>query len=108
MIVWWEYALIAAIFAGILAVAVYGGQSYYRVKVQKWIGGAIGNFMTNLAHQAATEEGGEAAPGSLNLPVIGKIDPATIKSIAEILKVVQSLGFLKGTGGGGGNPFLKP
>ncbi len=78
-------------------------------KAEQWMGGAIGRFMTNLAKQAAEEEGSEGAGGggggALNIGGF-KIDSGTIRSIAEILKVVQSLGFLKG-GGGGTNPFLK-
>ncbi len=77
-------------------------------RAEVWMGGAIGRFMTNLAKQAA-EEGEEGTPGggggALNIGGF-KIDSGTIQSIAEILKVVQSLGFLKG-GGGGTNPFLK-
>ncbi len=78
-------------------------------KAEIWMGGAIGRFMTNLAKQAA-EEGEKGTPGggggALNIGGF-KIDSGTIQSIAEILKVVQSLGFLKGGGGGGTNPFLK-
>ncbi len=110
VLIWYEYVLITAIFAGILSLGGYLAFKWSRVRVQKWIGGAIGNFMTNLANQAAAEEGGEAAPGGGSTLNLGgfKIDPATIRSIAEILKVVQSLGFFKGTGEGGVNPFLKP
>ncbi len=77
-------------------------------KAEVWMGGAIGRFMTNLAKQAA-EEGEEGTPGGGGALNIGgfKIDSGTIQSIAEILKVVQSLGFLKGGGGGGEHPLLK-
>ncbi len=78
-------------------------------RAEVWMGGAIGRFMQNLAKQAA-EEGEEGTPGGGGALNIGgfKIDSGTIQSIAEILKVVQSLGFLKGGGvDGGTNPFLK-
>lgn len=104
-----DLALIAAIFAGILLLFAGLTFGFARVRVQKWIGGAIGRFMQNLATQAAEEEGAtsESSPsGALNLGGL-KIDAGTIQSIAEILKVVQSLGFLKG-GSGGTHPFLKP
>ncbi len=76
-------------------------------QAEVWMGGAIGRFMTNLAKQAA-EEGEEGTPGGGGALNIGgfKIDSGTIQSIAEILKVVQGLGFLKG-GGGGEHPFMK-
>ncbi len=76
-------------------------------KAEVWMGGAIGRFMQNLAKQAA-EEGEEGTPGGGGALNIGgfKIDSGTIQSIAEILKVVQSLGFFKG-GGGGEHPLLK-
>ncbi len=104
-LIWYEYAIIAAIFAGILALSMYGGQSYYRVKVQKWIGGAIGNFMTNLAKQAEKEgvEGG-GVPGVLKLGGF-QIDVGTIKELLAIapqaLQLAKMFG-LTGTGGGPG------
>lgn len=77
------------------------------------MGGAIGRFMQSLTNQAAEEEGGEgqgisSPTGTLNLGGF-KIDAGTIRSLTELLRVVQSLGFLKGKGEGGGgeNPFLK-
>ncbi len=78
-------------------------------KAEIWMGGAIGRFMQNLAKQASEEEeGAEGAGGGGTLNIAGfKIDSGTIQSIAEILKVVQSLGFLKGGGGGGEHPFMK-
>ncbi len=76
-------------------------------KAEIWMGGAIGRFMANLAKRASEEEGAEGAGGGGALNIAGfKIDSGTIQSIAEILKVVQSLGFLKG-GGGGEHPFMK-
>ncbi len=110
VLIWWEYGVIAFLFAAILSLGAYLAFKWSRVRVQKWIGGAIGNFMTNLANQAAEEEGNSSpgTPSALNLGGF-KINAATIKSIAEILKVIQGLGFLKGEGGGGTtNPFLKP
>ncbi len=76
-------------------------------KAEVWMGGAIGRVMTNLAKQAA-EEGEEGTPGGGGALNIGgfKIDAGTIQSIAEILKVAQSFGFLKGGGGGGGSTKL--
>ncbi len=109
---WQEIGVLMALFVALLASIGL----YVRLKLipsvlsraEVWMGGAIGRFMTNLAKQA-TEEGVEGTPGGGGALNIGgfKIDSGTIQSIAEILKVVQSLGFLKGGGGGGTNPFLK-
>ncbi len=76
-------------------------------KAEVWMGGAIGRFMTNLAKQAEEEIGpeGEGVTRALNIGGF-KLDAGSIKAIAEILKVVQSLGFLKG-GGGGEHPLMK-
>ncbi len=74
---------------------------------EQWIGGAIGRFMQSLNEEATKEgESGEGPAGSgggggLSLGGF-KLDAGTIQSIAEILKVVQGLGFLKGGTGGGG------
>ena len=103
---WPEIALIVALNGSmLLGLALW---TRYRLlsKAEQWMGGAIGRFMQNLSAQAAEEEGGSStsSPGSaLNLGGF-KIDPATIKSIAEILKVVQGMGFLKKGGSGGFNP----
>ncbi len=99
-------------FAGILSLAglwvKYRTLPKEKVAIQKTIGAGIGHFMQNLANQAAEEEGGDSSPGSA-LSIGGfKIDSATIQSIAQILQLVQQMGFLKGGGGGGSNPFLKP
>ncbi len=103
-LIWYEYAIIAAIFAGILALGMYGGQNYYRVKVQKWIGGAIGNFMMNLAKEAEEEGGVAGIPGVLKLGGF-EIDVGTIKELLAIapqaLQIAKMFG-LTGTGGGGG------
>ncbi len=80
-------------------------------KGEIWMGGAIGRFMQRLTDQAVEEEGAASSPGASGALNLGgfKIDAATIQSIAQILQVVQQMGFLKGVGGGGGsNPFLKP
>ncbi len=106
VLIWYEYAIIAAIFAGILALGMYGGQSYYRVKVQKWIGGALGNFMTNLMKEAEKEgvEGG-ATPGMLKLGGF-EIDVGTIKELLTIapqaLQIAKMFGLTSGGGSGSG------
>ncbi len=74
---------------------------------EQWIGGAIGRFMQSLNEEATKEgesgEGPSAAGGGGGLNLGGfKLDAGTIQSIAEILKVIQGLGFLKGGTGGGG------
>ncbi len=73
---------------------------------EQWIGGAIGRFMQALNEEATKEgtgEGPAGGGGGGGLDLGGfKLDAGTIRSIAEILKVVQSLGFLKGGAGGGG------
>ncbi len=106
---WLAIGLQTAIFVALLASIGL----YVRLKLipsvlsraEVWMGGAIGRFMSNLAKQAA-EEGEEGTPGGGGALNIGgfKIDAGTIQSIAEILKVVQGMGFLKG-GGGGEHPF---
>ena len=110
---WPEIGLI--ILFQVLVVAGAGLYVKYRTlprgkrEAEQWIGGAIGRFMQSLSEQAAAEEGGEGLPGgggagSINLGGF-KIDAGTIRSIAEILKVLRDMGLLKG-GGGGENPFL--
>ncbi len=110
---WLEIGLVLAINLTILAsigfYMKFVGIPKVLSKAEIWMGGAIGRFMQNLAKQAAEEEGGEAGStptGALNIGGF-RIDASTIQSIAEILKVVQSLGFLKGGGGGGEHPFMK-
>ncbi len=104
-LIWYEYAVIAAILAGTLLVLAGLTFGFLRVRVQKWIGGAIGNFMTNLAEEAGKEgvEGG-SAPGMINLGGF-KIDVGTIKELLAIapqaLQLARMFG-LTGTGGGGG------
>ncbi len=106
-LLWWEYGVIAAIFAGILLSILALGFSFARVRVQKWIGGAIGNFMTNLANQAAEEganpSSASSSPGTLNLGGF-KIDPAILQAAVEygpaLLKLAQQFGLMKGGGGG--------
>ncbi len=109
---WQEIGVLLALFVALLASIGL----YVRLKLipsvlsqaEVWMGGAIGRFMTNLAKKAS-EEGEEGTPGGGGAFNIGgfKIDSGTIQSIAEILKVLQDLGFLKGGGGGGEHPFLK-
>ncbi len=112
-LIWYEYAFIAAIFAGILSAATFVGFRLSRVRVQKWIGGAIGNFMLNLSKQAAEEGVGDVtgnAP-SLTLPGGFKIDPGLIQLAVEygpkLLELAKQLGLIKGgTGGAGG--YVRP
>ncbi len=113
-LIWYEYGFIAAIFAGILAVGIYGGQSYYRVKVQKWIGGAIGSFMMNLSKQAAEEGGDSSLPGNPSgaLSLGGfKIDPQLIQLAVEygpkLMELAKQFGLIKGGGGGAGG-YVRP
>ncbi len=108
---WQEIGVLMALFVALLSsIGVYVRLKLIPgvlSKAEVWMGGAIGRFMTNLAKQAG-EEGGETGAGGGGALNIGgfKIDAGTIQSIAEILKVVQSLGFLKGGGGGGEHPFV--
>ncbi len=110
---WQEIGVLMALFVALLAsIGVYVRLKLIPSvlsKAEVWMGGAIGRFMTNLAKAAAEEEGVDTGSGGGALNIGGfKIDSGTIQSIAEILKVVQSLGFLKGVGGGGGeHPFMK-
>ncbi len=80
---------------------------------EQWIGGTLGRFL-----QAASEgeEGGAGAPGgagiggSLNIGGF-KLDAATLRSVAEILKLLKEFGgvggllggLTGGTGGGSGS-----
>ncbi len=113
-LLWWEYAMMAAIFAGILGIAgLYVGYRVLpkqKVSIQKTIGGAIGNFMTNLANQAAEEEGGSPSGSFTGALELGgfKIDPSMIKSLRELYKMAKDIGIigpgglLGGAGGSGG------
>ncbi len=112
-LIWYEYAFIAAIFAGIMSLTVLASVSFFRLRVQKWIGGAIGNFMLNLSNQAAEEEGvspGGSPTGTLNLGGF-KIDPQLIQLAVEygpqLLDLAKQFGLIKsGTGGSGG--YIRP
>ncbi len=112
---WSEIALVLAINLSILATISlymkYRGIPKLLAKCEIWMGGAIGRFMQNLAKKASEEEGEEGSQGTGVLNIAGfKIDAGTIKAFAEILKVVQSFGFLKNIGKSGGvgeHPFLK-
>ncbi len=106
VLLWYEYVLIAAIFATTLTLTVVIAFLASRVRVQKWIGGAIGNFMTNLAREAEKEgaKGGGASGGG-SLKIAGfEITPGLIQSIAQLAQLAQQLGFLKGGTSGGGGP----
>ncbi len=108
---WFEIGLVLVINLSILtAIGLYMkyvGFPKLLSKAEIWMGGAIGRFMQNLVKQAAEEGEGVTPGGGGALNIAGfKIDSGTIQSIAEILKVVQSLGILKG-GGGGAHPFMK-
>lgn len=117
-LIWWEYVLIAAIFASILTLFSAGVFGFMRVRVQKWIGGAIGNFMTNLANQAAEEGAGNSSPGSSpgTLELGGfKIDPQMLGQLAQLatqygpqlVSLAQQFGLMKGgTGGSTGGSGL--
>ncbi len=99
-----ELALNGLLFAAILAGAGYIAVKFFRPRVQQWIGGAIGNFMTNLMNQAEKEgvEGG-GTPGLLKLGGF-EIDVGTIKELLAIapqaLQIAKMFG-LTGSGGGG-------
>ncbi len=116
-LLWWELALIGAINALILTVFAAGLFGFMRVRVQKWIGGAIGNFMTNLANQAAEEEGaglpGTTSPGAGVLKLGGfSIDIRTIKELLPVLpqlmEAAKMFGLLKGGTGGSGGGYIRP
>lgn len=115
-LIWYEWGLMGLLFIAILVVFAGITFRFARVRMQKWVGGAIGNFMTNLANQAAEEEGvpGSGAPGSspgtLNLGGF-QIDIASMRAIitmlpeiANFLKTIQGFGFLTGGGGGASAP----
>ncbi len=109
-----DIALIAATFAGILSIAVGMTFLLARVWVQKWIGGAIGRFMQNLAKEAADEEGAGGIPGSGVLNLGGfKIDVGMIREIApllieygpKLLALAKQFGLVKGGGDTGMGGF---
>ncbi len=108
VLIWWEYALIGVLFAVILTVFAAGLFGFVRVRVQKWIRGAIGNFMTNLADQAAEEEGSSSSGSSPGVLELGgfKIDVATIKELLAIapqaLQLAKMFGLTSGGGGASG------
>ncbi len=99
---WWEIGLLtglnAAIIAAIMVLFLRYGAPKLLSKAEVWMGGAIGRFMAGLTKQAAEEEGSSAS--GLNLGGL-KIDSSTIQSIAQLLKMAQGMGFLKGGGGSG-------
>ena len=97
-----QVGLNGLLFAILLAVSGVVAVRFFRPRVQQWIGGAIGNFMRQLATNAAEEEGtdGSSPQGALNIGGF-KIDTDTIKAIAELAKLAKEYGFIK-TGGGSG------
>lgn len=114
-LIWYEFGLIAAMFAGILALFVGLTFKLSRVRVQKWIGGAIGNFMLNLS-KSAEEEGAVPGPMSsagspaFNLGGI-KIDPGLIQLAVEygpkLMELAKQFGLIKGGAGGAGG-YIRP
>ncbi len=104
-LLWWEIGLIVAFNTAILAGIGLIAVRFLRKYVPMWAGGAIGRFWTTLSEKAG-EEGG--APGSSVIELGGlKVDPAAIQQIVAIIpqivqgiEMIQSLGFLKGGGGG--------
>lgn len=103
VLLWWEYSVIAAMFAAILVAFAAMSFSFARVRVQKWVGGAIGTFMQNLANQAAEEGGieGSPSPGLIKLGGF-EINVGTIKSLLEIAPQLMKLGETLGLNRGGG------
>lgn len=109
---WVEIAIQTALFGGMLGLVGL----YVRLRMaprllsqaEVWMGGAIGRFMSGLAQQAEEEGGGGggslSGSGGFNIGGM-KIDANLIQSIAELVKVAQQFGLIKG-GGGGENPFL--
>ncbi len=116
-LIWYEYGLIGVLFLAILLVFAGGLFGFMRLRVQKWIGGAIGKFMLDMSKQAAEEEGGSSSGSPAGALELGgfKIDVGTIKELLGVLpeimkaiKMFQSIGLLGGSSGAGGekNPFL--
>ncbi len=109
-VLWWEYGVMAAIFAGTLLLFAAGMFGFLRFRVQSWIGGAIGNFMTNLKRQSEEEGGGVSgggSPGTFKLAGF-EVTPEMIQLGMQLAEWAKKMGFLKGGGGGGTNPFLTP
>ena len=113
VVLWYEYVVIAAIISGVLTAFAGITFGFLRVRVQKWVGGAIGNFMTNLANQAAEEGGQPSLGGGPSGPLeLGgfKIDPRLIGMAIEygpqLLKLAEQFGLVKGGGGSTGGSGL--
>ncbi len=114
---WWEIGLVVAlngaILAGTFLIFLKFGAPKLLSRAEVWMGGAIGRFMQNLSEQAAEEGMEGSSPGVGTLKLGGfQIDIGTIKALMEIapqlIQLGQSFGLIKGGGGGGANPFLKP
>ncbi len=119
---WPEIGLIVAL-NGVLVASVvlmglrWGRRKYAEMKpklfseAEVWVGGAIGRFWQKL-QEAAEEEGPEGSTAGMIKLGGFQMDVGTIKSLMEIapqlLQLAQSFGLVKGGGGGGSNPFLKP
>ncbi len=111
---WLEIGILMALFVALLAsIGVYVRLKLIPnvlSKAEVWMGGAIGRFMANLARQADEEGlGGEGGEGAGSLKFMGfTINDETIRTFGKIIELAQQFGFLKGSGGGGENPFLRP
>ncbi len=102
---------VIALLLGLIGLYVrYNYVPKLKTELRQGVGLAIGAWMKGLSEEAGKEgaEGGAGAPGTINLPVIGTVDMATIKELLtilpQILQAVQLFGFTSGggTGGGGG------
>ena len=93
---------------GLISGLLVGFLTVIRLRMNKWVSLGFANMMKKL-NQAAEAENGpiSSSPGStLNLGGF-KIDPNMVQSIMQLVKMAQSMGFLKGTGGSGGG-FTPP
>ena len=93
---------------GLMAGLLVAFSLVLRTRMVKWVSVGFARMMKKL-NQAAEDEGGSStsSPGStLNLGGF-KIDPNMVQSIMQLVKMAQSMGFLKGTGGSGGG-FTPP
>ena len=76
----------------------------------EWAGAAIGRFWQKLMEDAEKdnqETGSGGGGGSFKIAGM-EITPALLKQGMELLQWAQQMGWIKSSGGGGGeNPFLK-